>query len=184
MIQQNIYPDEENSEIQLIKKVTLLYLVNKFDILLSGSHITQFALEESLMNYYQAQTYLNDMVEVGYLEQSTNNSSTHFTITGDGIGALDSYVRLISADVKNKIGKFAEANRRAVKKDFDSTANLFFNKDSNEYTVKCGVYEEDMTLMELNLSVVSREQAVAICTNWRENVANLYGEILGLLLKP
>ncbi|MCL2702430.1 MAG: DUF4364 family protein [Defluviitaleaceae bacterium] len=183
MIQQNLYPDEENSDAQLTKKITLLYLVNKFDIPLASTHITQFALEQGLMNYYQVLTYLQEMVDVGYLDKSSNHGSNHFTITGDGAAALESFIKLVNNDVKNKVTKFAGENRRNVKKDFENIANHFYDRTTKEYIVKCGVYEEDMTLMELNLSVVSKEQAVAICTNWKANVAGLYGEILGLLLK-
>jgi len=181
MQQQNLYPDE-NSETQLTKKLTLLYLVNKFDIPLASNHITQFALEENMMNFYQVQTYLQEMVDIGYLDKSSNLNSTHYTITGDGIAALDSFTKTIPTEIRNKITKFAGDNRRAVKQDFEKIANHFYDQATNEYIVKCGVYEEDMTLMELNLSVVSKDQAVSICNNWRTNINSLYGEILKLLL--
>lgn len=182
MIQQNLYPDEENTEIQLTKKLTLLYLINKFDIPLSSTHITQFALEENLMNFYQVQTYLQEMVDVGYLDKSSSFNATHYTITDDGAAALDSFIKSIPVEIKNKITKYAGDNRRTVKKDFENIANHFYDNSTNEYIVKCGVYEEDMTLMEINLSVVSKEQAVAICSNWRANVNDLYGKVLNLLL--
>ena len=58
----------------------------------------------------------------------------------------------------------------------------FYDKNSNEYIIKCGIYEDEMTLMELTLSVVSREEANLICKNWRDNVNNLYGDILNKLI--
>lgn len=183
MTQQNLYPSDENDGEQLSKKLILLYLINKFDIPLSHSHITQFALDEGLMNYYQVQTYLQEMIDIGYLDKSSNNQATHFTVTDDGVTALDSFIRMIPNDVKNKITKFAVDNRKTAKKDFDSIANHFYDRGSNEFIVKCGVYEDEMTLMELHLSVVSKEQALAICNNWKANVSQLYQQILGLMLQ-
>ncbi|MCL2406409.1 MAG: DUF4364 family protein [Defluviitaleaceae bacterium] len=168
----------------MTNKIILLYMIDKFDVPLSMQRISAFVYEEALMESGQVTVYLQELAEVGYLEKSSGGGGlSYYTITDDGGDALESFSALVPGDVKAKLTKYAGANRYAVKKDFESTANLFYDRDSGEYIVKCGVYEHDITLMEINLSVVSREQATAICNNWRENVTNLYAEILGLLLR-
>ena len=48
--------------------------------------------------------------------------------------------------------------------------------------MKCGLCDDDgMTLMEISVSVVSKEQARQICKNWRKNVNQLYGSFLTAL---
>ena len=51
---------------------------------------------------------------------------------------------------------------------------------NNEYTVKCGVYDSDGTtsLMEISINVATKDQARTICRNWKNNVADLYGDIM------
>jgi len=69
--------------------------------------------------------------------------------------------------VKNRINKYVAENRQQVMKGFETTANHFYDNDSGEFIVKCGVYDFDTLLMELNLSVVNKEQALLICNNWK-----------------
>jgi len=73
------------------------------------------------------------------------------------------------------------ANVKTVKKDYDIVASQLFDYNNNEYLIRCGVYEDDAMLMEVNLYVVSKEQAQMICDNWKENVQKIYAGILSLL---
>ena len=152
------------------------------DIPLSNSQITQFALEENYMNFYSVQQYLKEMVEIDYLDSSTDNNTTRYTITGDGIKALDALADQIPVQLKNRITKYVTQNRKEVMKGFETTANHFYDRDTGEYIVKCGVYDYDTLLMELNLSVVNIDQARIICNNWKANVGSLHAQIINILL--
>jgi predicted transcriptional regulator len=182
MSQQNIYPHVTTEKKQIEHKIMLLYLINKMDIPLSNSQITQFALEENYMNFYSVQQYLKEMVEIDYLDSSTDNNTTRYTITGDGIKALDALADQIPAQLKNRITKYVAQNRKEVMKGFETTANHFYDRDTGEYIVKCGVYDYDTLLMEINLSVVNIEQARIICNNWKGNVGSLHAQIINILL--
>lgn len=183
MLQQDIYPSDPNDDQQIEKKIILLFLIDKMDIPLSNSQISQFAMEENFMNYYTVQKYLTEMVEIGYLDKLQDNNSTRYTITGDGLTALDAFIKNVPITIRNRIAKYVSEHRKTVKQDYEITANHFFDYYNNEYIVKCGIYEDEMMLMELNLSVVTKEQALIICNNWKSNVNNLYGQIINTLLK-
>lgn len=183
MLQQNIYPSDSNENTQIEKKIILLFLIDKMDIPLSNSQIAQFAMEENFMNYYTVQQYLNEMVDIGYLDRLQDNNSTRYTITEDGLTALDVFIKNVPISIRNRIIKYVSEHRKIVKQDYEITANHFFDYNNNEYIVKCAIYEDEMMLMEFNLSVVTKEQALAICNNWKSNVSNLYGQIINTLLK-
>lgn len=159
-------------------KLLLLYLIDKMEVPLTQSQISQFALEEEYINYFSLQQFLAEMVEVDYLEKSLDNNKTYYSVTDQGLIALEYFKKRIQPDIKNKINKYVEKNKKSIKKDYEVTANYFYEQNNNEYIVKCGIYEDDTALMELTVSVVSREQAKLICNNWRENVNHLYGNIL------
>jgi len=182
MSQQNIYPRDVPEKKQIEHKIMLLYLIDKMDIPLSNSQITQFALEENYMNFYSIQQYLKEMVEIDYLDSSTDNNTTRYTITGDGQKALDALADQLPIPLRTRISKYVSQNRKEVMKGFETTANHFFDHDTNEYIVKCGVYDYDTLLMELNLSVVNKEQALMICNNWKSNVGSLHAQIINILL--
>ncbi len=163
---------------QVENKLLLLYLIDKMEVPLTQSKISQFALEENYINYFSLQQFLADMVEVGYLEKSIVDNTTYYSVTDQGVVALDYFKKRIPANVRNKINKYVEINKKSVKRDYEVIANYFYEQNNNEYTVKCGIYEDETTLLELILSVVSRDEAKLICKNWRKNVNDLYGDIL------
>ena len=172
----------EHEKAQFEKKLLLLYLIDKMDLPLTQSQISEFALEDDYINYFSLQQFLADMVEINYLEKSFENNTSYYSLTDQGLVAVEYFKKRIPAQLKNKIKKYVERNKKNIKKDYEVIANYFYVKNSNEYIIKCGIYEDEMTLMELTLSVVSREEAKLICKNWREKVNILYGEIVNKLL--
>ena len=163
-------------------KLLLLYLVDKMDLPLSRGHITQFVGEGNYMNLLILQQSLAELVEKGYLDQTEDNHNTLYTITADGLQLLEYFEQHIPFSTRAQINKYVQENRKKVKKDFDITAAYFPNEDEDNYIVKCGVYEDERVLLELNVSGVTKEQARFIQNNWRSNVNKLYSEILYMLV--
>ena len=182
MAQQNIYPSSSSESAQIENKIILLYLIDKMDIPLSNSQITQFAIEENYMNYYSVQQYLSEMVDTGYLDKSHDYNTTRYTITDEGSQILGVFLKNIPQNIKNRILKYVSENRKTAKQDFEIIANHFYDHKNNEYIVKCAVYDDEMMLLEMNLSVVSKEQALSICNNWKSNIDILYGQLMDILL--
>ena len=160
----------------------LLLLVDKMDIPISHNQIAKFAMEENYLSFFYVQQYLKDMVEKGYLDSSQDQNTTRYTITDEGLKTLETFSQYIPPYLKNKLLKYVEENRSVVKQDLEITATHFYQHDTEEYFVKCAVYEEDNMLMELNLSVVSKEQALIICNNWKSNVGQIYSQVIDILL--
>lgn len=177
------YGDSEYKSIE--DKLLLLYLIDKMDIPLSNSQISQFALQEDYMDYFVLQQNLTEMTQTGFLDKFQDNNTTRYTILDKGIEILEYFEKRIPVDIRSEINKYVIDNRKTIKKDYEITANYFYDHTNNEFIVKCGVYEDETMLMELNISVVSKEQAKTICSNWKENVKTMYGEILtSLMSKP
>ena len=184
VLQQNIsasYSDDKQVE----HKIMILLLVDKIDIPISNRQISQFAQEENYMNFFAVQQYLTELVKAGYLDNSQSGNTTRYTITDEGIKAIETFANHVPPYIKTRISKYVGEIRHVVKRDLEIVANHFFQHDSEEYLVKCAVYEEDNILMEINMSVVNKEQAVAVCNNWKNNVGQLYSQIIDILLtKP
>ena len=45
----------------------------------------------------------------------------------------------------------------------------FYPSKGDEYTVNLKIREKESPLLEINLNVVSRDQAVYICDHWEKN---------------
>ena len=76
-----------------------------------------------------------------------------------------------------------QENSKRIRAEYAVTAN-YFPEINDDFLVKCGLNDDDgNVLMEISVSVVSKQQALAICRNWRKNVSHLYGTILTSLVK-
>ncbi|MDR2940756.1 MAG: DUF4364 family protein [Clostridiales bacterium] len=165
-------------------KLIILYLIDKMDIPMSNSQISQFALEQDYMNYFSLQQCLAEMAASKFLESTQENNNTRYTVTDTGLQILDYFENNIPSQIRNKIINYVKDNRKILKRDFEITANYFYDHKTNEYIVKCGVYEDEVALMELNVSVVTKDQAKIISNNWKANVSSLYSSIISQLTNP
>ena len=164
--------------INIEKKLVILYLLDKMDIPMSNMQITQFALEEEYMDYFEIQETLSDLEETGYLDKTSDN---YYTLTAEGTTPLDFFSSRLPSPTKTRINNYVLDHRNKIKKDFEVTANYFYDHIHNEFTVKCGAYEDRSMLIEVNVTVNNKEHARIICSNWKANVNELYGNILEAL---
>ena len=171
--------DASNTE----NKLLILYLINKMDLPLARSHISDYFTSVEFMDYYTVQETLAELVDANYLDAATDGNVTRYTVTGDGLQTLEFFEKHISIPKRAKINQYIKENRKDIKREFEKTVIFFHNEVYNDYIIKCGVYDEDQMLMELSISVDTREQARMIETNWNKNAKTLYGEIIRTLVK-
>ena len=63
---------------------------------------------------------------------------------------------------------------------FDGTPHCPYKGD--EYTVNLKIREKESPLLEINLNVVSRDQAVYICDHWEKKHSDVYSMLIEKLL--
>lgn len=171
--------DSKNTENKLI----ILYLLDKMDLPLSRAWITDYIRQSDFMDYYTLQQTMAEMVDGGYLDAATDSNITRYTVTDEGLQILEYFEKHIPPSIRTRINQYITENHREIKKSFENTATFFPNADNDEFMVKCGVYEEGRVLMEIAISVDTREQARIIQNNWKLNAKSLYGEIIRSLVK-
>ena len=166
-------------------KLLLLYLINRMEFPMSRAQITDFVQEADFMDYYTLQQTLAILVESGHLdateENALDNSTTRYVVTGDGQTTLDYFEKHIPWSRRQTIDRYITENRGKIKKDYEYTATYFPNVENDEFRVKCGVYEDKRALLELFVSVDTRQQAKLIQSNWRANASVLYQRIIEAL---
>lgn len=163
-------------------KLMILYLLEKLDTPLSNAQINDFFVQENLLGYFELQKCLAEMVEAGYVDKHVEGSFARYGITHEGQQTIGYLEKRIPHYIRTRISAFASKNRKHIKRSFAVMANYFYDHDTKEFIVKCGVYDDDMTLLELTLSMVTREQAKHICKNWRANSSELYQSFISQLI--
>lgn len=168
----------------LENRIFILYLIEKMEIPISTHVLESCTLK--YMDFFVLQETIHSLLDATFIEVSSSKDETvRYTITDSGIQTLEFFEKELSQDVRNEINQFVLDNRKSIKRDYQTTANYFYadEEDSTQnLTVKCGLYEDDALLLEVQISVVSINQAKIICENWKKNTSRLYNNILKNLI--
>ena len=172
------YGDNEN-------KLIILYLINRLELPMSIAQITDFIRDKELIDYYKVGGILEEMITQKLLDKEVEDaedaSITRYSVTDDGLTTLEYFESHIPKPARQIINNYIIENRGKIKSDYESIANYFPIPENNEFKVKCGAYEDQRAIIELFVSVETREQAKLITSNWRANTSGIYTKIMEAL---
>lgn len=163
-------------------KLILLYFIDKINVPVSNLQITKLVQENKFMNYFLQQQYLNELLEGNFLETESSGQKTLYKITQTGKQSLSFFPGLIPHGIKGRIDNTVLTIRKKIRNETLITAD-FIPESENEFVVGCKVGEDKFTLMEINVSVGTRNDARIICNNWKKHTQDIYAEIINILTK-
>ncbi len=161
-------------------RLLILYLMYQMDMPLSWEHIFEFAVDD-YMDYMEFQTYISEMERNGIIYSNRENNVNYYSLTDDGEKTINAFLKFIPESKRNSIISYVRKNKGKIKKEYSVSANYFMYGD-DEYVVKCSFIEDDITLMEINLTVATKEMAKKVKKNWKQNVSDIYNNTLKALL--
>ncbi len=170
-----------NSQTEVKNKLIILYTVNSFQIPLTNSQLTDSIMKLDLMNYFELQQYISDLVESSMLEYSESDDVFYYLITESGKSSLEYFDGRIFDNVKKKISNMANQAKSKIERSREVFSDYTKNGE-HDYTVTLKVQENDFTLINLEINLVSNKQAKLVCQNWQEHASKAYPEILNILL--
>lgn len=171
----------DNSKEEAQSKLLLLYIFDKFEVAITNNQITDFIMESELLNYFVLQQFLSELVDTSLLEYSNNEEHYYYLITEKGKDTLNYFKDRLSKKLLSKIDQSIDNKRKVLLKETQISAN-YKKKSKNDYLVELKVVENDITLIDLKLDVVSNKHAKVICDNWKNKAQDIYGEIIKLLI--
>lgn len=174
-----------NNKKELQDKLIILFILNKFDIPLTQTQLTDFILDMNLMNYFTASQYINEMHEQNFLLCLENNNSPIYLLSKDGKNTLlifnDKLPKQKCEDIITKVkiyrSKFAQA--REIRAEYNKKIDT-----KNEFEVILKLFESGNPLMNLSFTVFSQNTAKKICSSWKNNATIYYSKLLELLENP
>lgn len=170
----------KSSRLVTENRLIILYLMYQMDMPLSWEHLYNFSVND-YMDFFEFQTYINEMEQNGIIDSTKEEAITYYSLTDDGEKTVNTFSKLIPESKRKSIISYVRKNKGVIKKEYAVSAN-YFMYDENEYVVKCSFIEDDVTLIELNLTVVNKEMAKQVKKNWKQNVGNIYNNLLQSLL--
>lgn len=173
---------ENSSEELASHKLLILYILNKINMDLTNSQITQVVLETEMMNYFSLQQFLSQLMESKFLATYKDSNREYYSLTQKGLEILEYFLSRISGDVTKKIDEYIINNKESLLSD-TQVKSSFVKQSDHEFIVNLRVIENQSNLIDLNLNVSSEKQAKLICNNWKNNASYMYAEVIDLLIR-
>ena len=102
---------ENSSEELASHKLLILYILNKINMDLTNSQITQVVLETEMMNYFSLQQFLSQLMESKFLTTYKESDREYYSITQKGFEILEYFLGRIPENITTKIDEYITVNK-------------------------------------------------------------------------
>ncbi|NLU52164.1 MAG: DUF4364 family protein [Clostridiaceae bacterium] len=162
-------------------KVLLLYFLDRVKIPVSNMQLTRIMLENRYMNYFLLQQNLHEMRMDNLIVTETRDNIDYYSLSAEGAKMLELFKDLVPYGIRTRIEENIDSIRSFIRLETSIIAEYTLENE-NEYQVKCRIVEDFNPLIDIRISVGSREDARSICQNWKSHAKEIYPQVIGVLL--
>ena len=154
-------------------KLIVLYMLDRVKFPITTAQISNFILEKEYTNFLTLQQVISELTEATLIDARTTGNRTHLQITGEGCETLHFFENRINDMIKAEINQYFPENEVDLR-DEVSVLSDYYKATSGEYEAHLTAKDRDTTLIELTLSVPTKEVAESICDNWQKKNQDIY----------
>ena len=161
-------------------KLIILYMLGRVKFPLTTAQISNFILEKEYTNFLTLQQVISELTDTGLVESKTINNRTQLSLSAEGKETLSFFGNRISDVIKEDINQYFRENEYSLREEV-SVLGDYYKSTSGEYEAHLIAKEQDINLIELTLSVPTKEIAEAVCDSWQKKNQEVYEQIIKLL---
>ena len=162
-------------------KLLMLYVLKSIHEPISNTQLTEIILENNFINYFTFQQYLSELEEAKFVEYHKTNDKNLLLLTKQGDNVLSLFKSRLSPAKTAIIVQYIKDKIESIKKELTIHADYTLG-DNDSFIVDLKAVENQALLMELKLSVPSKNQAVSICNKWKDNPSEIYNSIINIFI--
>ena len=157
-------------------------MLDKVDFPLSNTQLTNFFLEQEYTDYFRVQQVISDLLDAELIRTESTHNNTHYYITAAGKETLNLLKDKISDAIELDINNYFAQNKLELRNDNSIIAD-YYRTPNRDFAVRCQYRQKDTNRIDLSLSVQTKEQAEAICNNWKKQNEDVYMYLMDILMK-
>ena len=154
-------------------KLIILYMLDRVTFPLTTAQISDFVLGKEYTSFLTLQQVFSELTDTGLIEARSANNRTHLTITSEGSETLHFFENRINLAIKSEIHAYFQEKEYVLREEV-SVISDYYKATSGEYEAHLIAKERDVNLIDLTLSVPSKELAESICSNWMTKNQDIY----------
>ena len=165
-----------------IYKLIILNMLDKVDFPLTNTQISDFFLEQEYTDYFRVQQVISDLVDANLIRSESTHNNTRYYITVAGKETLGFFKDKITDAIEHDTVAYFEKNKVKLRS-VNSIVADYYKTPNQDYAVRCQFKERGSNLIDLTLTVKTKEQAEAICNNWKKQNEDVYAYLMDILMK-
>mgnify|MGYP002794155941 CR=1 FL=1 len=169
------------TEPMTLYKLMNLYMLKQVNFPLTNAQLTNFFTEHEYTTYFTLQQALNELEDAGLIHKEPSHNSTRYEITREGEETLNFFGKNISPAIVNDMDQYLKENKFRLREEVGTSAD-YYKATGQDYIVHCEVREGKTVLIRLDLALPDKEQAEAMCSNWKEKSQEIYSFAMKTLL--
>lgn len=163
-------------------KLIVLYMLDHVDFPLTNTQISNFILENEYTTYFTIQQAISELISAELIRGESTHNNTCYHITAAGRETLSYFPDKISPAIKSDVLSYFAENNMKLRQEISVIAD-YYKTTQQEFAVRCQIREKKHALIDLTITVQTKEQAEAICSNWKKQNEEMYDYLMDLLLK-
>ncbi len=169
------------NEPMTLYKLMNLYMLKQVNFPLTNAQLTNFFTEHEYTTYFTLQQALNELEDAGLIHKEPSHNSTRYEITREGEETLNFFGKNISPAIIDDMDQYLRENKFRLREEVGTSAD-YYKATGQDYIVHCEVREGKTVLIRLDLALPDKEQAEAMCSNWKEKSQEIYSFAMKTLL--
>ncbi len=169
------------AEALTLYKLMILYMLKRVDFPLAMAQFTDCILGKGYTTYFKLQESLAQLVESNLVEIEENHHRTLYHLTPEGARTIHFLISNISPEIRNDIDDFLKENEYELNEDLAVRAKYYLNTNQ-EYEARCQLLDGPHSLIDLKITVPTKQEAQAIVSNWTSQSQEIYMTLLTKLL--
>ncbi len=171
-----MYTFTEPSEVKLI----ILYIIQNFGEAIDNGQITDIFMDYEFVDYFTMQQYLDELVEKKLVDIDLQDGVRLYFLTHHGKDAYETYIKKIPVSVREKLLLTIRAYKKRERNEADISAS-FRPLNELSYAAELSIRESGFPLLDIRMSVGSKETAREVCRRFREDPQKTYAALLEIL---
>ena len=163
-------------------KLIILYMLNKVNFPLTNAQLIEFFSEKNYASYFTLQNVINELLNSHLISVEKIRNSSYYHITSEGSETLGFFGNKIPGAIVDDMEIYLMKNKYELRNEVGTIAD-YYKSTNQDYIVHCQVKEGQGTLIEINISVPSKEEASAMCNQWKDASQEIYKFVMKSLMK-
>ena len=154
-------------------KLIVLYMLDRVNFPLTGAQISDFMLMKEYTNFMTLQQIISELTEAGMITAQSIRNRTHLSITAEGKETLHFFENRINEAIKNDVRQYFQEKEFDLRNEVSILAD-YYKATSGDYEARLVAKDRGLSLIDLTLSVPTKELAESICDNWQAKNQEIY----------